>query len=293
MTDIVPVSNRMEIARKWHSLTSEDMVKYLPLCFPDCSERELTKLLFKMASMTHRPNPWDGEIHMVPFKSKETGQTTYVAIIDYKVYMRCAKSHPDFGSIFSGVIYVGDEYYLDENLIPIIRNHGPKKTIDFGWCALKLKSGGVIVTQAAFREYNKGTKIWRELPETMIAKIATKRACIVGLPGLGDFYIDGEEKAIQAVIDTNSESVEINHKAEKEKLYKRWWGIQYKLGQNATKEIMVAEFDVLCVNETGSPLSELSLSEIETMNQVIDGLESDMQEKLAALREDEGPNDPF
>lgn len=122
----------------------------------------------------NRLNPYLNECYLIPF-----GQTTQI-VVSRGGYLKRAESSPNFNGMESGLILLRDDKVIEE----VGTFHLETDTLLGGWAKVYHKGHSYPMTvRVAFKDYNKtNNKLWKDLPEQMINKVAESQALRKAFP---------------------------------------------------------------------------------------------------------------
>ncbi len=171
-----------------NSVTQEELVLFIKLC------------------QAQRVNPFvQGEVHLIKYDDKSPAQM----VIGYDTYKRRAEENPSYIKKESGIVVLrGDEVIAKEGACLY-----PTETLVGGWCKVyKARSGQQVTSykEVSFSEYDKGNKIWKEKPCTMIEKVAVSQALREAFPTEFEGLYTEEEMPpvpVETPDDSDSETV--------------------------------------------------------------------------------------
>ncbi len=170
------------IARGNKELTSKEIGNFIQLC-------RYRKL-----------NPFLNEAYPIKF-----GGEAAQLIVGFEAFKRKAEENPRYQGHKAGVIVMRGEEVLElEGAFKL-----PKDVLVGGWAEIAVE-GKVypVIAKVCFSEYNKGQSTWKQIPSTMIRKVALVQALREAFPSeLGAMYT-GEELGVDEGKANHAQKVE-------------------------------------------------------------------------------------
>lgn len=204
------------IARGNMALNTKELVNFIQLC----KARKL--------------NPFINEAYPIKF-----GNEPAQLIVGADAFKRKAEENPNFKGYRAGIIVIRKTELLElEGAFKL-----PTDLLVGGWAEVYIKDREFpVVAKVNFSEYDKGKSTWKQIPCTMIRKVALVQALREAFPSeLGAMY-SGEElgEEEQSNIQVNQEEVE---KEIEEKANKVIIDIEPKEEIEEVEEIKEAEYE--------------------------------------------------
>lgn len=164
---LTPSTVKNYLTRGNGSITAQEAVLFMNLC-------KFQKL-----------NPFLNEAYLVKFGDKPAQQIT-----GKDAFMKRAESHDQFEGYRAGLIIARDKEVMEvEGSFTVSGD-----VLLGGWCEVYRRDRKFpIVAKVGFDEYNKGQSTWKEMPKTMIRKVAIVQALREAFPAnLGGMYVEEE-----------------------------------------------------------------------------------------------------
>lgn len=142
-------------------------------------------ILFMNLCKYQKLNPFLNEAYLVKFGEKPAQMVT-----GKEALMKRAETHEMFDGYRAGLIIARDKEVIEiEGSFTI-----PGDTVLGGWCEVHRSDRKYpIVAKVSFDEYNKGQSTWKDMPKTMIRKVAMVQAFREAFPAnLGGMYVEEE-----------------------------------------------------------------------------------------------------
>lgn len=182
-------------------LTGSTVKNYLTRGNDSVSDQEI--VMFINLCKYQKLNPFLNEAYLVKFK----GAPAQI-ITSKEAYMKKAEMNPQFDGMRAGLIVQrGDKIIELEGSFTMNGD-----TLLGGWAEIHRKDRKYPYTaKVSFDEYNKGQSTWKQMPKTMIRKVAIVQAMREAFPvDLGALYTEEESQPIGDVEYQVNEEVK-NH----------------------------------------------------------------------------------
>lgn len=165
------------------TLTPSTIKNYLTRGNGDITGQEA--VLFMNLCKYQKLNPFLNEAYLIKF-----GEKPAQMVAGKEAFAKRAESHEMYDGYRAGLIIARDKEVIEvEGSFTI-----PGDTVLGGWCEVYRKDRKYpIVAKVEFSEYNKGQSTWKEMPKTMIRKVAYVQAHREAFPAnLGGMYVEEE-----------------------------------------------------------------------------------------------------
>lgn len=172
----VKISKRilMDTICKGMKVSDSDMAQFITLC------------------QVNQLNPFLREAYLVKY-----GDAPSQMITSKEAFMKRADRCSDFEGIESGVIVMNKEGVV-QNLVGTFIPSG--LTLVGGWCDVYRKHRRPYKQTVSLQEYNKSQSTWKQMPATMIRKVAEVQALREAFPNnLSGMYVPDEMQMVDAV----------------------------------------------------------------------------------------------
>lgn len=189
-----PETPKNEVAKQEMSCTYQANGEELTLT-PSTVKNYLTRgngaitaqeaVLFMNLCKFQKLNPFLNEAYLVKFGDKPAQQIT-----GKDAFMKRAESHEQFEGYRAGLIIARDKEVMEvEGSFTVSGD-----VLLGGWCEVYRRDRKFpIVAKVGFDEYNKGQSTWKDMPKTMIRKVAIVQALREAFPAnLGGMYVEEE-----------------------------------------------------------------------------------------------------
>ncbi len=164
----------MDTICKGMKVSDSDMAQFITLC------------------QVNQLNPFLREAFLVKY-----GDAPSQMIVSKEAFMKRADRCADFDGIESGVIVVNQEGVV-QNLVGTFFPQG--LTLVGGWCDVYRKNRRPYRQTVSLQEYDKKQSTWKQMPATMIRKVAEVQALREAFPNtLSGMYISDEMQEADAV----------------------------------------------------------------------------------------------
>lgn len=148
-------------------ISDGDMAQFLTLC------------------QVNQLNPFMREAYLVKY-----GDSPSQMIVSKDAFMKRADRCPDFEGIESGIIVVNADGVV-QNLVGTFFPKGLQ--LVGGWCDVYRKGRRPFRQTVSLEEYHKGQSTWKQMPATMIRKVAEVQALREAFPNnLSGMYVSDE-----------------------------------------------------------------------------------------------------
>jgi phage recombination protein Bet len=156
--------------------------------------------MFLQKCRFQRLNPFLGEAYLVIYEQTDRSPRTAAMIIGKEAYTRRAERHPDFLGIEAGLVILREEGV--EQVTGAFL--GPNDQLLGGWCRVHRKGREVpTFISVSLKEYDNGRRVWKQMPATMIRKVAVVQALreafpdeMAGLQGGDEFALAEEQPTV-------------------------------------------------------------------------------------------------
>lgn len=152
-----------------------------------------------------RLNPFLREVHLIKFDAKKAA----AIVVGKDTFTQRAESHPDFDGFQAGVIVRrGDTIFQEAGAWTL-----PGDVLIGGWFEGRRRNHSVsFFHRVTMEEYAKGQSTWKQLPATMIRKVAIVQGLREMFPTIFTGLYDSSEMGVdlevaEAVASTNEHTV--------------------------------------------------------------------------------------
>lgn len=173
---------------------STDIVRRTITVDPCVTDQEIGQ--FIQLCRYQKLNPYLGEAYLVKYKSKDPRyQKPASIIVGKQAFERRATSNIRFRGLLAGVYVMSNNQLVKRTGSMVIQG----ETIVGGWCEVHVDGYEVPVTATvSFNEYAKDTNTWKQMPGTMIRKVAEVQALREAFPAdLEGMYIADEMRDVK------------------------------------------------------------------------------------------------
>ncbi len=146
-----------------------------------------------------RLNPFLGEAYLVVYKETNTSPRRAQMIIGKEAHTRRAERHPDYLGMEAGLI-ISREGSIEQVSGAFL---APGDQLLGGWCRVVRKGKEKSYISVTLKEYDTGYRQWKQMPATMIRKVAVVQALreafpneMAGLQGSEEFALAEEERQV-------------------------------------------------------------------------------------------------
>jgi phage recombination protein Bet len=171
-------------------LTGNTVKNYLTRGNDSVTDQEV--VMFINLCRYQKLNPFLNEAYLVKFK----GAPAQI-ITSKEAYMKKAEMNPQYDGMRAGLIV-----QRENNIIEVEGSFTLKgDTLLGAWAEVYRKDRKYpYVAKVSFDEYNKGQSTWKQMPKTMIRKVAIVQALREAFPvDLGALYVEEEAQAVSDV----------------------------------------------------------------------------------------------
>ncbi len=168
-------------------------------------------VLFMNLCKYQKLNPFLNEAYLVKFGDQPAQQIT-----GKDAFMKRAESHDQFEGYKAGLIIAREGEVIEVEGSFTIK----EDLVLGGWCEVYRKDRkNPIIAKVNLEEYNKGKALWKDMPKTMIRKVAMVQAFREAFPAnLGGMYVEEEMSFDQVIPVEDKVKDEIKQEANKKPL---------------------------------------------------------------------------
>lgn len=230
------------------NLSQEDVKKYLVRGNANAvTEGEI--VMFMALCKAQKLNPFvSGEVHLIKYSKDDPAQM----VIGYDTYKRRADENPSFLFKESGIVVQRGK--------DIVKKEGaclyPTETLIGGWCRVhkvRNEKEVVIYKEVSFMEYNKGKSLWKQIPCTMIEKVAVSQALREAFPRDYEGLYTAEETSSYETLpedDTTTEPVSVDVEISQKDRKEMFRVAQERYGQEEGNSMIKRLLDVYGLEST-------------------------------------------
>lgn len=170
-------------------LDKEDIRKLLA---PKAQDRELE--VFLRYCLAEGMNPFAGDVWLVPFTNRTTGEVTHAIVIGLQFYLKKAARNPLYETYLAGCIVKRGTEYTDIVGTALY----PGDELFGAWCKVWKRGAPVpFEHRVALVDWDKGRDLWKAHPNVMIEVTAIRQAIRRAFPG--EFGPKEEPQEIEGV----------------------------------------------------------------------------------------------
>ena len=155
--------------------------------------------MFLQKCRFQRLNPFLGEAYLVIYEQTERSPRTAAMMIGKEAHTRRAERHPDYQGMQAGVmVRRGAEIHEAPGAFVM-----PGDVLLGGWCKVLRKGKEPTFIAVSLQEYDNGRRQWKQMPATMIRKVAVVQALreafpneMAGLQGGDEFALAEDQPGV-------------------------------------------------------------------------------------------------